>query len=347
MNAASARRGVSTVGLSMPATARIAAIADAAGLDAWTSETYARSGMVSLAAIAAATERATIGSSILYGVGRTPVVLAADTLAVDELSGGRLLLGLGNGTKGMLERWHGVDPAAPAVRMEELVGLLRALWKLHEGPVEHAGRFYSVAISPTGAIAPPLRDRIPVYTGGINPRMIEAAGRVADGLVGHPLFGLRYIEEIVRPAIARGAERAERDPAEIGIAHMVICLVDEDEERGRREAAAQIALYAATKTYAPMLDVPGFGRQGEQIRAAFAARDLAAMVAAVNDEMIDALAVVGTAERVAAGLRRYDGVVESLIAYVPNIDVPEARIGANVEAVIEALSGTRRDGTPS
>jgi probable F420-dependent oxidoreductase len=333
------RLGVSTVGLDMRATARLAAEADVAGLDAWTSETYARSGMVSLAAMAAATERCRLGSSILYGVGRTPLVLACDTLAIDELSGGRLVLGLGNGTKRMLANWHGVDPDAPAVRMEELVVLLRRLWRLHEGSVRHEGRFYNVDISPTGAIAPPLRDRIPIYTAGINERMIEVAGRVADGLVGHPLFGLRNIDEVVRPAIARGADRAGRAPGDIRIAHMVITAIDDDEEAARREAAAQIALYAATKTYAPMLELPGFGAEGAAIREAFARRDLPAMVAAVSDDLIDALAVTGTADQVRVGLQRYAGAVDHVIAYAPNIDVPAARIERSVRALIAATAG--------
>jgi probable F420-dependent oxidoreductase len=336
--------GVSTVGAGMRETASLAAEAESAGVaSVWTSETYARSGMVSLASMAAATDRCLLGTSILYGVGRTPLVLATDTLAVDELSGGRTIIGLGNGTSRMLEQWHGVDPEAPAVRMEELVQLLRRLWKLHEGPVRHEGRFYRVDITPMGEAPPPVRDRIPLYTAGVNPRMIEVAGRVADGLVGHPLFSARYVDDVVRPALERGARHAGRDAAEIRMAHMVICVVAQDQEVARREAAAQIALYASTKTYATMLDVAGFAMDAKAIRSAFAERDLDAMTAAVSDSLIDAVAIAGTAEQVRTGLLRFEGQVDHLIAYAPNIGLPAERIEESVRSLIDVTSAAQSD----
>ena len=69
------------------------------------------------------------------------------------------MLGLGNGTRRMIADWHGADPEAPAVRMEELVPLVRRLWRMHEGPVEHEGRFYRVRFRPTGELPAPLRAR--------------------------------------------------------------------------------------------------------------------------------------------------------------------------------------------
>ncbi len=96
--------------------------------------------------------------------------------------------------------------------------------------------------------------------------MIESAGRVADGLLGHALFTVEHIAEVVRPAIAKGAAHADRDPAEIAVSTLVISVVDDDAERARREAAAQIAFYCSAKTYAGLLDSHGFGAEGEAIR---------------------------------------------------------------------------------
>lgn len=102
-------------------------------------------------------------------------MLANDAKFLDEMSDGRFTLGLGTGTRRMMTDWHGVpDPDGPASRIEELVPLLRRLWRLHEGPVRHQGRFYCVDITPTAEIEPPLRTDIPVWTAGVNPRMIEA-----------------------------------------------------------------------------------------------------------------------------------------------------------------------------
>src|SRR4051794_22058348 len=130
--------------------------AEEAGLaSAWGTEFYDRSATISLAAMAQATERIVLGSAIAYAFGRTPVVLAAEARDLDELCGGRLILGLGTGTRRMQQDWHGLDGEHPASRMEELVPLLRALWRLHEGAIEHEGRLYPPPRRPTPAGPPP------------------------------------------------------------------------------------------------------------------------------------------------------------------------------------------------
>src|SRR4051795_4323271 len=188
----------------------------------WATEFYDRSATVGLAAMADATDTIELGSAIAYAFGRTPLVLAAEARDLDELSAGRLTLGLGTGTRRMQTDWHGLDGEHPASRMEELVPLLRRLWRLHEGPVDHDGRFYRLHVHPTAMVVAPLRVDLPVYMAGVNPRMIQAAGRVGDGLVGHPLFTPQYVREVARPALARGAERTGR-PTGVPIAGYLTC----------------------------------------------------------------------------------------------------------------------------
>src|SRR3989454_12647804 len=120
----------------------------------WATEFYDRSATVALAAMAQASRTVELGSAIAYAFGRTPLVLAAEARDLDELSRGRLTLGLGTGTRRMQQDWHGLDGEHPASRMEELVPLIRALWRLDEGPVEHEGRFYRVQVKPTPPAQP-------------------------------------------------------------------------------------------------------------------------------------------------------------------------------------------------
>src|SRR5918992_3764030 len=184
------------------ANAEAARLAEAAGFESvWATEFYDRSATVTLAAMAQATSRVELGSAIAYAFGRTPLVLAAEARDLDELSRGRLTLGLGTGTRRMQRDWHGLDGEPPASRMEELVPLLRRLLRLHEGPLQHEGRFYTVRVKPTAPVAPPLREDLPIYMAGVNARMVEAAGAVGDGLVGHPLFTPEYTRDVVRPAL--------------------------------------------------------------------------------------------------------------------------------------------------
>jgi probable F420-dependent oxidoreductase len=330
-----AARGIEPLGASVRAMGEIAAAAEQAGMSAWTPELHTRSATITLAEMASRTSTCTIGTAIAYGVGRSPIVLAAEARDLDELSDGRLVLGLGNGTSRMLEDWHGADPSSPASRMEELVPLLRRLWRLHEEPVRHDGRFYRVHIVPTGDVVPPVRERIPIWTAGANPRMIETAGRVADGLLAHPLCGPRYLREVARTAVEQGARHAGRDPGEVVFAALVIAVVHDDADHARREAAAQLAFYASAKTYGFVLDASGFGAEAAAVREAFARRDTEGMLAAITDQMVDELTVAGTPEEVRAGLARYDDLLDHLILYTPNFGMTSERAYENSYALIE------------
>jgi probable F420-dependent oxidoreductase len=328
-------RGLTVLRGGVEQVAAAAARAEAAGFDAvWTPEFYTRSAVVTVARMATTTRSVRVGSSIAYAVGRSPLTLATEARSLDEVCGGRFVLGLGTGTRRMMSSWHGADPDGPATRMEELVPLLRRLWRLHEGPVTHHGRFYDLDIAPTAEVDPPPRADIPVWTAGVNPRMVEVAGRVADGLLGHPLFSPAYLAEVVRPAVARGADRAGRDPAAVTLAGVVICAVDADEERARREAAGQLAFYAAPRAYRGVLAAAGFGAAADRIREAFAAGDHDGMVRAVPDAMVDALAVAGTPVQVHSGLRRFAGVLDHVIVYPPSFRMSRERCAESVEQLI-------------
>jgi probable F420-dependent oxidoreductase len=289
--------------LSLPTideTVEAARLAEAAGLESvWTTEFPDHSATVGLAAVALATARVTVGSAIAYAFGRTPLVLAAEARDLDALSDGRLILGLGTGTRRMQRDWHGLDGQHPAPRMEELVPLLRSLLRLHEGPLEHEGRFYRTVVHPTAPVPPPPRVDLPIYMRGVNARMIEAAGAVADGLVGHPLFTPEYTRDVVRPALARGAERAGRE-APVPIAGYVTCAVGEDGEAARQAARAIVAFNSTVKTYRPILSHHGFDAQADEIREAWQRGDFEGMAAAVSDEMLDTIALAGTAAQVRA-----------------------------------------------
>ena len=157
--------------------ARAARLAQDAGFaSVWATEFYDRSATVALAAMAQATSTIELGSAIAYAFGRTPLVLAAEARDLDELSGGRLALGLGTGTRRMQQDWHGLDGEHPAARMEELLPLLRRLWRLHEGPIEHDGHFYRLHVKPTAPPRPPLRTDTPIFMAGVNARGAPVPG---------------------------------------------------------------------------------------------------------------------------------------------------------------------------
>jgi probable F420-dependent oxidoreductase len=332
------RLGVAVHGGTLATVTAAARRAEERGFESvWTTEFYDRSATVSLAAMALNTSTVTLGSGIAYAVGRSPLVLATEARDLDELAGGRLVLGLGTGTRRMQQDWHGADGQSPAPRLEELVPLLRRIWAMDGSGVRHEGRFYRLALQPTSEVSP--RPPIPVYLAGFNPRMVRAAGAVADGLVGHPIFTRRYVQEVVRPALAAGAARAGRDQ-DVPIAGYVICCVDSDGERARRDAAAQIAFYAVVRSYAPLLELEGCTSEADRIREAWQRGDHRAMVDAVGPEMLSRMAVAGTPDEARDQLRTRYGLYDRLCCYVPSFGLSAAEIADRVQAVLDTF---RRD----
>lgn len=334
-----ATRGITVLRGGVESVAATAATAEGAGFEAaWTPEFYTRSAVVTLARMATRTTSCRLGTSIAYATGRSPLMLATEARSLDEVAGGRLVLGLGTGTKRMMEDWHGVDGDGPASRMEELVPLLRSLWRIHEEPVAHEGRFYRTFLTPTAETTAPLRTDIPVFTAGVNPRMVEVAGRVSDGLLGHPLFSAPYIDEVVRPAIDRGREKGERPDAPVELCAVLICAIHDDADRARREAAAQLAFYSAPKTYAKLLDTSGFGDVGERVRAAFGERDFDAMAAAIPEEMVSSMAAAGTADEVRARVAEAEKLFDHVIVYPPSFGLTEERCDELAAGLVEHLA---------
>jgi len=311
-----------------------ARLAERAGFESvWSTEFYDRSATIGVAAMANATSSIELGTAIAYAFGRTPLVLAAEARDLDELSGGRFTIGLGTGTRRMQRDWHGLDGEHPASRVEELVPLIRRLWRLHEGPLEHEGRFYRVSVKPTAPAQAPIRPDQPIYTAGVNPRMIEAAGRVADGLVGHPLFTAEYVSQIARPALAKGAEHAGRD-ASVPIAGYLTCSVGEDRDEARTAARAVVAFNSTVKTYEVVHRMHGFEEHVEAIRTAWRGGDFGAMAAAVPDEMLDTIALAGTPDEVRSRFEeRWAGVYDRTLLWPPAFRGRDA-----IEAVIETFA---------
>lgn len=299
----------------------LAVEAERAGFDSvWTTEFSWRSATVPMAAIAAATDRVAIGSAIAYALGRSPAVLAAEARDIDELSDGRLILGLGSAQPARIRRWLGADPTDVPARVAEVIESVRALWRLGESPVSYHGRHVRVDVEAAPNAYPPRRERVPILLAAVNRRMLQVAGAVADGLVAHPIVDGSALRKLVRPALEAAAASAGR-AAPPEVAAMVIVVVDDDEERARRNAASQIAFYAQHPTYAPLLAHYGFVEAAASIRDATRGDDWGAAVAAVPDPMIDRLSVAGPAGLVRARIdqRLQAADCDTLILHTPSM----------------------------
>lgn len=163
--------------------------------------------------------------------------------------------------------------------------------------------------------------------------MLQVAGEVADGVVGHPLTSTRHIEEVVLPSIAEGAARAGRKREEIELAQAVIVSIAPDREVAKREVKQQVGFYATTTAYLPLLALHGFEDLQAGLKEAYAAGDMPRLASLVPDEMADAFAIYGAPDEVRENARRYEGLVDELVLAFPWYRIQPARLMEIMQAV--------------
>jgi alkanesulfonate monooxygenase SsuD/methylene tetrahydromethanopterin reductase-like flavin-dependent oxidoreductase (luciferase family) len=230
----------------------------------------------------------------------------------------------------MNERWYSMPfDVPPAPRMRDAIGLIRAVFAAKDGGgLKYESEHYQVNI-PQFQRHGAARDTIPVMLAGVNRGMIRCAAACADGLVGHPIYTRKYISEKVLP---------ELDGSACELVPYVITSVADDIDQARNEARAQIAFYYTTKLYHSVLEPHGWRSIGETIANAFKAGDFAAMVKAVPDEMVDAIAIAGRPEDVRDQLKQWDGLADHVLLYSPSVGLSPERGAENLDAIVETFA---------
>jgi F420-dependent oxidoreductase-like protein len=298
-------------------------------------EAWGRDAFVTLGALARVTERIGLGTAIVNVYSRTPALLAMAAVTLDELSGGRAILGLGTSGQRVIEGWHGVPMARPLRRLRETTEAVRAI--VGGSRRGYTGETLSVAPGFAVTLARP-RDRIPIFHASLTPRAIRQCAEVADGWL--PYFAspetlradLDMIEETLR---ATGRERAS-----FTVAPFLPVLVSDDEAAARAVLKRHLAFYIGGmgRFYRETVARHGFAEAAEDVRRLWDARERDAAVLAVTDELLDAFAIVGDAARCRARLDDYRAAGADL----PVIALPGDITLADAERTVRALGETRR-----
>ena len=255
--------------------------------------------LMTLAAYAAGTERITLGSGVCPAFGKHPVALAFEAATLDEMSGGRLILGIGMAHRITMENWYGVDMSKPLSRFKEYVQVLRSLFTT--GRVEFAGEFYKTNF---GFMNYDVRPDLPIYTASLAPNSLRFAGAAADGVVLWACMP-RYIRETVVPLLAEGAREAGRDPSEIEIVAAVPTAVTDDVEAARASFRRDLFVYMTLPFYRRAIQGAGYGDDIAAFDERLAAGDSLGARAAISDALLEHFAAIGTAEQVRAKLAEY------------------------------------------
>ncbi|WP_327084992.1 LLM class flavin-dependent oxidoreductase [Nonomuraea sp. NBC_01738] len=272
----------------------------------WLPELH-RSATVSAAAVAAATSGAGVGSAIALAFTRSPMITALEALDLDELTGGRFVLGLGSGARRLNENWHNADWERPLVRLRETVEVIRMIIATaHTGePLRYEGETQRLDIRGFRRPYPPVRERIPIYLAAVGPQLTRLAGRIGDGWISHELASPAYLREHVLPNLEPGPG--------FDVVVSGCCSIADDPAVARREAAGVLGFYASVATYKDFFAFHGLAEEHAAVVSAFRSGVAAAELArAVPERMIDPLVLAGTPDQVAGRIAAYEGLATTI-----------------------------------
>ena len=317
-------------GLTATEIAQLAERAEALGYDSvWVAEGHGGDQFAILAACALRTRRIRLGTAISSVFVRTAPTIAMAAATVDELSGGRFVLGLGSSHRVQVGPEHGVEYAQPLERVRDTVRVVRTL--LREREVRHDGE--TVRIEDFKLWFRPYRGDPPVYLSALFPKMMELTGEIADGVI--LTRSTLASAGAARERLAAGAVRAGRDPDAIEVTSLLPASVAADREAALAAARPGLAFYAGFfPRYNRLLAESGFAAEAAAVAAAWAAGDPAGAARAVTDEMIAATGIAGTPAQVRERLDAYreSGLDLPIISPFARGDGAKERFLAAIEA---------------
>ena len=309
-------------------------LAEASGYDGVMIGETSHDPFVALALPAAATSKIDLGIGVAVAFARTPMTVAVAANDLQLLSRGRLRLGLGSQVKAHVSRRFSMPWSHPAPRMKEFILAVQAIWACWNQcePLNFAGQFYTHTLMPPFFNPGPNPYGHPaIALAAVGERMTEVAGEVADMLLCHGFTTERYIREVTRPALLRGSQISAAPRAvEIGVAPFVVTGLDERQLRAAADAVRQqLAFYASTPAYRPVLELHGWGHIQPELAAMTRAGQWAELGAVINDEMLGEFAVVGEPDQIGPMLAQRFGELADRIA----VHVPEDGTAAMAPAI--------------
>jgi probable F420-dependent oxidoreductase len=257
------------------------------------------------------TRRVRLGTNVAVAFPRSPMVTAQMAWDLQTYSNGRFNLGLGSQVKGHNERRYSTPwPSGPGPRMREYILCLRAIFQSFQNqqkPTYFEGEHYRFTMLPPFFNPGPIEHpHVPIYVAAVNPYMARLSGESCDGLRLHSIPTFRFAREILLPAIAEGAARSGRDLANfdlVGGPFMAIGRNEAEVEASKNELRKQIAFYASTRSYHPVLAHHGWEDLGMQLHELSVAGKWSAMPALISDEMLEEWAIIATYDKLADAIR--------------------------------------------
>jgi F420-dependent oxidoreductase-like protein len=278
----------------------------------WAAEAYGSDAATVLAWLAAGTSKIKLGSAIFQIPARSAAMTAMTAATIDELSGGRMVLGIGSSGPQVAEGWHGQRFARQLQRTRDYVAVVRKA--LARERLEYHGETIELPL-PDGPgkalklMISPVQERIPIYLAAIGPKNTALAGEIADGWI-PTFFSPEFVSDF-RELLGRGAARAGRELDGFDIAPTVNAYVTDDRELARNMMRPVLALYVGgmgsreQNFYNKLVRRYGFEAAAEEVQELYLEGKKAEAGEAIPDELIDMVSLCGPRDVVRDRLKAY------------------------------------------
>jgi probable F420-dependent oxidoreductase len=303
-------------------TAEIARAAEDMGFAALWNPENQHDPFLPLAVAATVTRKIKLGTAIALAFPRSPMSLAYTAWDLQAAAQGRFILGLGTQVKGHNERRFSVKWESPGPKLREVIRALRAIWDCwqHGTPLNFRGQFYNFTLmTPAFNPGPIAHPHVPIYIAGVNPYICRLAGELCEGFHAHPFHTAKYLREVVLPQIEQGAKKVGRSRKDITIVTSAFVIMGDSQKEidaMREKVRQQIAFYASTRTYKPVLDLHGWGEVCLRLSEKAAKGEWESMAQEITDDMLTEFAVTGSPEEVPGLLKaKYDGLLDRVMFY--------------------------------
>jgi len=306
----------------------------------WASQTFgAPFGTLSAAAVASKSLK--LGTGIALAFVRSPLETACNVMDLDLISGGRAVLGLGSSAQSLTEGAFGMPYGKPLRHMREVIGLVRLIVaKAHTGELGLLqGEYHQLDLRHFRTFAPPVRCAIPIYLPAVFEKACELAGEIADGLLGHPLWNEKWIAEQTIPALHRGLERASRERGAVTLNLQMFVAVNPDRRAAIEDARPSVAYYSQSPQYLRYFDEIGFGAEARALQDCFVRGDIAGMVAACSDAMVESIAIVGPADEVRRRVRERTLAADACTPVIPHYALSQDKLDYYTAGIADLFYG--------
>lgn len=295
-----------------------------------------------LAAAAAVTKDIRLASGIAIAFTRSPLETATAAIDMDRISNGRFTLGLGTSVESWVTGGFAMPYSHPLPRLREVAEIVRFVnAKAHTGDLgAYEGKFYQHDFSEISQMAPPVRERIPIWIAALRGPLISLGAEIGDGVIGHYIWSVDWLCKKIPEYLKRGLDRGGKQRSDIEVNAWLAVAISDDRKQAIEDARPTVAFYAGIEQYEEFFAAHGFREEARRLQEGVKRGDYLSVAHLVPDDMATTFVVCGTADECRSRIEPAWEYVDSMTLAPPAYGLPAEKVIAYATAIAQNFYGT-------